>query len=176
MSDVRIVSSVESLWATTADWSLLANGTLDEREELANYVKVALLSDRLAATDEILPDPDSTDRRGWWGDMDAQPIWKGWQLGCKNWLLTRAKITDKNAWEGDTVIRAQNYTRESLQPMIDLKMCSRIDVVAERVGVERIDVLVLVYRGPELAVQLIFQDMWRQMQFQSVNSPYGWST
>jgi phage gp46-like protein len=65
MSDIRIinVSNLNGIWA---DWLLLPNGALDESQQLANIVKLALLTHALASTDDILPDPDSTDRRGWW--------------------------------------------------------------------------------------------------------------
>src|SRR5215831_3460805 len=153
MTDVRIVSSA-TLRETVADWLLLKNGLLDQRQELANYCKVALMTDQLSDYDEIRPDPDSDDRRGWWGDLDAGTIWRGWKIGTKNWLLERAKVADAYAWEGDTVYRAENYTREALRPLIDMKMCSRIDVSAQRVGRERIDVSVIVYRGPLPDVEL----------------------
>src|SRR5262252_5822493 len=101
--DVRIVSKAD-LRETVADWLLLKTGNLDERQELANYCKVALMTDAMSDPDEIRPDPDSDDRRGWWADMDAGPIWRGWQIGTKNWLLTRDKIADSVAWEGDTTV------------------------------------------------------------------------
>lgn len=172
MSDPRIVS-VADLRGTVADWRLLSNGFLDETQELANYVKVALMSDRLSDPDEVRPDPDSDDRRGWWGDLDARAIWKGWPIGCRNWLLTRAKITDVQSWEGATVARAENYTRDALQAMVDLNMCSFIDVRATRVDVDRIDVSVIIYRGNVPEIELLFQDLWRQIQVVEVLSPYG---
>lgn len=172
MSDPRIVS-VADLRGTVADWRLLSNGFLDETQELANYVKVALMSDRLSDPDEVRPDPDSDDRRGWWGDLDARAIWKGWPIGCRNWLLTRAKITDVQSWEGATVVRAENYTRDALQAMVDLNMCSFIDVRATRVDVDRIDVSVIIYRGNVPEIELLFQDLWRQIQVVEVLSPYG---
>jgi phage gp46-like protein len=39
-----------------------------------NTVKLALLTDAIADPADILPDPDSNDRRGWWGDLDAETI------------------------------------------------------------------------------------------------------
>jgi len=145
---------------TIADWLLLPDGTLDESQELANLVKVALMTDALAGPDDVLPDPDSTDRRGWWGDYQADQIWDGWPVGTKNWLLLRAKISDPYSLEGDTVLRAEQYTRQALQPLVGKRICSRIDVQAQRVGVERIDVLVVVYRGPQPEIALQFQDLW----------------
>lgn len=172
MADVRIVSRFDFV-ETIADWSLLPSGVLDEQQELANYVKVCLMTDRFSDPWEIRPDPDSTDCRGWWGDWQAQEIWNGWPIGCKNWLLTRAKINDSPSMEGSTVARAENYTREALQPLLDLRMCSQIDVQAARVGVERIDVHIVITRGNEPEIELIFQDLWRQLVIEPVLSPYG---
>lgn len=159
MTDIRIinVTNLKGIWA---DWLLKPNNTLDESEELVNIVKVALLTFALAAPDDILPDPDSTDRCGWWGDMDAEDIWDGWPIGAKIWLLSRAKITPAEAKEGSTLIRAEQYCRVALQPMIDKQMCSAIDVQAMRAGIERIDVHIQVYRGPLLQIELRFQDLW----------------
>lgn len=145
MTDARLKGFV-SLEGTTMDLLLRDNGRLDEREELATAVRVALGTDALSSADEILPDPDSTDRRGWWGNLDAEEIWGGWPIGCKNWLLLRAKITDTPSSEGSTIHRARQYTRDALQPFIDKKIASRIDVEATRVGLERIDVEVFIYR------------------------------
>jgi phage gp46-like protein len=161
MTDIRIVN-VSNLEGTIADWFLQKDGTLDEREELANIVKVALMTDRLADATEILPDPDSIDRRGWWGDFEAEEIWDGWQIGTKNWLLTRAKISNEYAQEGSTVERARAYTLEAVQPMITRGYCTFIDVQAERVGIERIDVVVTLYRGPKPEIQLVFQGLWEE--------------
>ena len=57
-------------------------------------------TDRLASRDDILPDPDSTDRAGWWGDMDAEELFNGWPIGTKLWLLKRAKIVGAEDPEG----------------------------------------------------------------------------
>ena len=47
MSDIRVinVTNLEGIWA---DWLLKSNNTLDESEQLANVVKVALLTFALA--------------------------------------------------------------------------------------------------------------------------------
>lgn len=162
MTDIRIVNKTD-LQQTVADWLLLPDGSLDETQELANLVKVALMTDRLADSNEVLPDPDSTDRRGWWGDLDADVIWGGWKIGCKNWLLSRAKITGQSSFEGSTLLRAQQYTQEALQPLISNRYASYIDVQAERTELSRIDVLVTIYRGPLEALQLRFQGLWQDI-------------
>jgi phage gp46-like protein len=173
MPDIRIISKVD-LRETVADWLLLKDGNLDERDELANICKVALMTDRLSAPDEILPDPDSDNRRGWWADYEAQAIWGGWEIGTKNWLLTRAKISDKYSFEGDTVVRAETYTREALFPLVERKICSRIDVRAARVDIDRIDVRVVVSRASVGDIELIFQDMWEALREETPSNPYGY--
>jgi phage gp46-like protein len=66
-------------------------GALDTRDELATSVIVALGTDRLAEPDDILPGFDETDRRGWWGDLDAEVIHDGWRIGTRLWLMARHK-------------------------------------------------------------------------------------
>jgi phage gp46-like protein len=163
MTDIRVVN-VTNLKGIWADWLLLPNNTLDQSEELGNIVKVALLSYALASPDDILPDPDSTDRCGWWGDLDADTIWNGWPIGAKIWLLKRAKITPAQAQEGSTLARAEAYCRVALQPMIQNQLCSRIDVTATRADTQRINVLVTVYRGPLQLIQLQFQNLWSDIE------------
>ena len=147
---------------TLMDWVLTSEG-LSEEEELATAVRVALGTDALASPTDTLTDPDSTDRRGWWGDVDAEEIWDGWPIGCKNWLLLRVGITDANSIEGATVTRAEHYTRAALQPFIDRRIASSVSVKATRVGRQEIDVFVTIYRGPKDAIQLRFAYLWNQV-------------
>jgi len=147
---------------TLMDWVLTAEG-LSEEEELATAVRLALGTDALADPEEILPDPDSTDRKGWWGDMDAEEIWNGWPIGCKNWLPLRSKISAACSAEGPTVARAEFYTRTALHPFVLNKIASHIDVAAQRVGRDRIDVYVTMYRGPLRAIELRFAFLWNQV-------------
>jgi hypothetical protein len=44
--------------------------------------------------------------------------------------------------------------------MIDNRICSAFTVTATRIGLSRIDALVVVYRGPSEEIQLQFQDLW----------------
>ncbi len=93
--DVRIVQNNQyPAYDVTLDWSLLPNGTLDDTKALATAVTIALGTNALADPSEPLPDPDSTDRGGWWGDMDAELIWNAWPIGSKLWLLRRSKIVN----------------------------------------------------------------------------------
>lgn len=160
--DVRLKQDF-SIEGPTMDWFLRKDGRLDEREELATAVRVALGTDRLADASDILPDPDSTWRRGWWGDLEAQEIWNGWDIGTKNWLLTRTKITEAPSAEGSTLDRARQYTEDALQPLIDQRIASHIDVVATRTELHRIEVVATIYRGPLAEIDLRYQLLWEDM-------------
>lgn len=163
MTDIRLIEVV-SLEAMTMDWLLKSDGTLDESNELATAVSVALGTDALADAEEILPwsVEDNSDRRGWWGDYQAQEIWNGWPIGVKNWLLRRAKITDQPSMEGGTVERARVYTQQALQPFIDQRVCTHIDVTARRFGLDRIYVGVVMHRGDKQEIALQFQILWSE--------------
>ena len=175
MPDVRLVQNTlfPGQGHVQIDWLLLDDGTLDQTQALATAVIVALGTDSLANPDDILPDPDSTDRRGWWGDLDATAIWQGWPIGCRLWLLQRDKIVGPEAQQGATVARVEYYIREAIQPFINLRIASRMDVWVNRVDVSRIDALIRLYRGPTIAVDLQYQILWQNMIVEGGNYNVG---
>ena len=118
MPDIRLVQDSDAFpaYQIPIDWSLLSDGTLDDTQALATAVIVALGTDRLANTDDVLPDPDSTDRAGWWGDLDAEELFNGWPIGTRLWLLKRTKIVGPEDSEGATVSRVEQYIIEAIQP------------------------------------------------------------
>jgi phage gp46-like protein len=165
MPDIRLVQDTRwPRYSISVDWSLLADGTLDDAQALATAVIVALGTDRLASPDDILPDPDSTDRAGWWGDLDAEELFDGWPIGSRLWLLKRSKIVGPEDPYGATIVRVEDYIREAIQPFVDMRIASSFDVEAQRVGIERIDALVVIYRGPKRPVELRFQVLWTEME------------
>ena len=97
MPDIRLVqnSAAFPAYSIPIDWLLLSDGTLDDTQALCTAVVVALGTDALAGPEDILPNPDSNDRAGWWGDMDAAELFNGWPIGTKLWLLRRAKIVGR---------------------------------------------------------------------------------
>ena len=172
MPDIRLIQNAEfpnqPWYAVTIDWSLMADGTLDDRDALASAVIVALGTDRLAEVDDLLPDPDSSDRRGWWGDFDADQVWDGWPIGCRLWLLQRDKIDGPGSRRGATVVRVENYIREAIQPFIDRHIASSFSVKATRVGKERIDAFVQIFRGPTRPIELRFQVLWSGVEMEGL--------
>jgi phage gp46-like protein len=172
MPDIRIVQNTFfPKYSVTCDWNLLADGTLDLTEALATAVIVALGTDGLAATSDILPDPDSTDRAGWWGNLDAAEIWNAWDLGCLLWLHSRDKITSSNSLYGATTTRIEYHIRDAIQPFINQRIGSNYDVWVERAAKEQINALVRIYRGPILEVDLRYQILWGDIE--RVNDNYN---
>ena len=166
MPDIRLVQQPDAFpnYSIPIDWLLLDDGTLDDTQALATAVVVALGTDRLAGPDDILPDPDSTDRAGWWGDMDAEELFNGWPIGTKLWLLKRAKIVGPEDPEGATIARVEQYISEALHPFVTQRIATSFDVEAFRNGVNRVDAYVAIYRGPKTPVELRFQVLWDEIE------------
>ena len=159
--DIRLVQNTQyPKYSVTLDWSLLPNGTLDDTQALATAVCVALGTNALASDQDILPDPDSNERCGWWGDLDAELIWDGWPIGSKLWLLRRAKINSASARDGATQMLIENYIRDAIQPFVDHKICSSFAIWTTRVDTQRIDALVTIYRGPQQPIELRYAVLW----------------
>jgi phage gp46-like protein len=168
LPDIRIVQNTFfPKYSVTCDWNLLGDGTLDITEALATAVIVALGTDALADVSDILPDPDSTDRMGWWGNLDAGEIWNAWDIGCLLWLHKRDKITDSTALVGSSVIKIEYQIRDAIQPFVDQRIASSYEVQVERTGREQISALIRMYRGPELEVDLRFQILWKDIERQN---------
>jgi phage gp46-like protein len=164
MSDIRYLQQLDfPAYAVTLNWLMTDQNLIADGYDLQTAVIVALGTDALAPASEELPDPDSTDRRGWWGDMDAEEIWGGWPVGSLLWLLHRAKIAGATAQQGSTLSRADGWTRDAMRPFVDNRIASRIDVVAERTDTQRIDVGVTIYRGPDPAIELRYSDLWDEL-------------
>ncbi len=164
MPDVRLVQNAAfPRYSVTIDWALVADGTLDDRQALATAVIVALGTNALADDDDVLPDPDSNDREGWWGDLDADLLWDGWPIGSKVWLLRRSKILPAESRQGSTVALVELYLRSAIQPFVDRKVCTAFDVWVSRVTKQRIDALVRIYRGPQQEIELRYSILWDEM-------------
>ena len=165
-SDIRYLQLADKLpfkYAVELDWLLTDQNLIADGYDLQSAVIVALGTDALAGVSDELPDLDATDRRCWWGDMDAEDIWGGWPVGSKLWLLTRASITGPGSVNGSTLTRADGYTRDAMKPFVQNLIASQIDVVAEQIDMQRVDVGVVIYRGPQSAVALRYSDLWDEL-------------
>ena len=150
MVDIRLVQnpSFPSL-SVLLDWNLLSNGTLDTSADIETAILMMLGTDKLAQPDDQLPDPHSSDRRGWWGDYQADQIWGGWPVGWRGWEMARAKIQDSNALGGSTVSIIQDMLREGLTPFVQNKIISNFDLLVQRNSTDRqqIDAFITLFRG-----------------------------
>ena len=121
-----------------------------EVDELAAAVLISLFSWRKSVPDDGIKAPN---RQGWWGDTFAQTA--GDRIGSRLWLLQRQKVLST------TLRRAEAYANESLQWLIDDAVVARIEVSAERSGVDQIALLVTCYRPDDTqALQARFQNVW----------------
>lgn len=125
-------------------------------EGLTTPVIVSLFSDRQAREDDTLPDPNSTDRRGWWGDQTSEK--DNDFIGSRLWLLGRAKTTQ------EITENAELFATEALQWMIDEGVAVDIKVTAERVEPSpennRLDLLVQIFKKSGDVETLKFENAW----------------
>lgn len=105
-----------------ADLSIIDLDLASDRG-LATAVMLSLFTDRRAETDDVPPSGDTRDRRGWWADEFLEV--EGDKYGSRLWLLGRAKATN------ETVLRAQEYIREALAWMLEDRVVSAVDAIAE---------------------------------------------
>ena len=165
MTDLRYLQQTDPLKNGSVQIDLYRSpaNLIEDASSLEAAMIIALGTDARAGDDDVLPDPDSTNRRGWWGDLDAEEIWGGWPVGCKLWLLKRAKIVGENAAEGSTVTRAESYTRDALSPFVDARVATDYAVRAERTDRGRIDIRTVLLRGREPEVALRYSELWDEL-------------
>ena len=94
----------------SADIDRTGGKNLVDDATLYTSVFLSLFTRRLAASDDVLPDP-KMGRQGWWADLynDVQ----GDYLGSKLWLLSRSGNSAK------TLSLAKQYAEEALQWLVD---------------------------------------------------------
>ena len=161
MADVRLTLQGEPEQAVTYDLLLTPMGQLDQTGELETAVVIALLTDARADADDELPDSRNDDRRGWWGDLDAEAIWDGWPIGSKLWLRARSTIRSAAARQGATTAQIRADLLDALQPLVDRGIATRLDVQVARAGQERIEARIALFRGDRALLDLRFADLWR---------------
>lgn len=163
--DIRTVQAFKApYYQVTIDWSLLQDGTLDDTQALATAIVVALGTNGLADVDDELPDPDSTDRCGWWGDLDCDTIWNAWPIGCKLWLFRRSAIRPPQAKSGQTIALIRNAIYAAIQPYVTAQIISTFDAYVARVDRQRVDADIIIYKGPTPAIQMRYTVLWDELQ------------
>jgi phage gp46-like protein len=137
---------------------LYQDGDFTRDAGLETAVIVSLFTDRKAEPDDELPDPNSSERRGWWGDLTIPDLPSGGdKYGSKLWLLERSKTTP------EVIAKAKQYIEEALDWLVEDGVAFRVEVEVERQGTVGSDVLafhVKIHRGDNDIVVLNFSDQW----------------
>lgn len=131
-----------------ADLSV-ARGDIVLDNGLQTAITISLLSDRLAAPGDVLP--DDAGPRGWWGDAD-----NGFKLGSRLWLLRRATLTQT------TLNAAQDYAREALQWLVDDGVAGSVAVVATAITINAMQLAVTITQnGNKQTYNIVWQGQAR---------------
>lgn len=129
--DIKLIWNNDTMEADIG----VEDGDVTHEDGLETAVILSLFTDRRANDDDPLPDPDSTNRRGWWGDQAAN-IFKD-QIGSRLWLLERSKTTEEN------LVAAKEYTLECLEWMIEDDVAKKIEVNTERLTKGLLEILAI---------------------------------
>lgn len=139
------------------DANITVNGLdstdISNQESLTRAVIISLFTWRRANPDDIV----EGQKMGYWGDV-AEPPAANDKIGSRLWLLAREKIVNS------TFNRAREYAKEALQWLIDDAVASRVDVVAERYGVDGLALICTIYRTDGKAVTLRFDNAWEYIR------------
>lgn len=123
---------------------------LDGAEPLVRAVVVSLFTWRRANADDELP---GDQRMGWWGDSFATV--PNDRIGSRLWLLSRSKLAP------ETFIRAREYAEEALRWLVDDGVAARVQVDAERYGMNGLALRAQIYKTVgKPPVDIRFTDVW----------------
>lgn len=135
------------------------NGDITRENGIETAVLMSLFTDARASIEDDLPDPENEDRRGWWGDQIS--VEEGDAIGSKLWLLARNK-TDQQ-----TMIRAEAYTKEALQWLIDDGISIKNEVFVERINradnSATIAIQIKIYQKDGNEIAMKFNDLWQTL-------------
>ena len=127
----------------------IVNGDLATGQDLRTAVLISLFSWRRADPGDV---PEYDDPQGWWGD--SYSAISGDKLGSKLWLLMREKLTNA------TVQRARDYVQQALKWMLDEGVARRIDAIADRPSIDRLEMCIRIYKQDGEVIDLRFDDLW----------------
>ncbi|NLS02328.1 hypothetical protein HGP14_02950 [Rhizobium sp. P32RR-XVIII] len=132
-----------------------APGDFRAEQGLATQVLICLMTDRRVEASELR---DGDENRGWIGDsfdaMEGET-----PIGSRLWLLRRSSL-----YPG-IEIKAQDYAREALEPLIRQGAVSKVDAVATPdFAANRLDLAVSLYgrNGTQIYTSK-FELLWRQI-------------
>jgi phage gp46-like protein len=140
-----------------SDMTITVNGVestmLDQEDNLVRAVVISLFTWRRANAQDVV----EGERMGFWGDA-AEPPAANDRIGSRLWLLAREKVLNS------TFNRAREYALEALQWLLDDGVASRVEVLAERYGVNGLALTCTIYRVDGGNVELRFDNAWEAIR------------
>jgi phage gp46-like protein len=130
----------------------LAGMDLARDDGLESAVLVSLFTDRRARAEQLRPEDDKSDLRGWWGDFN--PAVEGDRTGSLLWLLAREKQT------AETLARAKQYCEQALAWMVEDRVASRVNVAVSYPTRGWMGIAVEIVRPDARRVQYRFDYEW----------------
>lgn len=128
-------------------------GDLSQADALLRAVLISLFTWRRAKPDDIT----EGEKMGWWGD-GVEPLATNDRIGSRLWLLSRAKLLPQ------TFNIAREYAKESLDWLVEDGVASRVEVQAERHGMDGLALGVTIYRSNGDKVALRFDNAWENIR------------
>jgi len=131
----------------------VAGADLEADDGLETAITLSLFLDRRANPDDVLPDPQSDDRRGWWAD--AFPDVPRDLMGSRLWLLERSKQIPS------VLAHAQEYAAEALQWLVDDGIAASLTVVATFTATGQIQLSVGLIRPDGTPLGFKYDTTWQ---------------
>ncbi|HIF6681401.1 TPA: phage GP46 family protein [Serratia marcescens] len=98
------------------------------------------------------PDDNAENPMGWWGD--TWPTVQNDRIGSRLYLLRRSTLTNK------TPVKAREYVNQALQWLIDDGVAARVDVDAQRTGMDVLSVGIMIWQRDGNRHNITFDDFW----------------
>jgi phage gp46-like protein len=118
----------------------------EQENGLRSAVIISLFTDRRAEDDEV----NGESLRGWWADT-----YENEKFGSKLWLLDREKQTNEN------LNRAQEYTDQALQWLIEENVASEIVVGTNYPETGRLNIDITIYKPDGEEINFQFDSNWQ---------------
>ena len=151
------MSDITTIWDyvnNRGDWQVQA-GALASGDDLTTAVLISLFTDRRAAPSDVIPD-GTTNRRGWWADIDTSGNLDEW--GSRLWLLDRSKSPTQQVLND-----AITYCNEALAWMVTDGVAASVNVTAQWNAVNFLAIQVIINKIDGTTVSLQFQQLWSEI-------------
>ena len=151
------MSDITTTWDyvnNRGDWQVQA-GALASGDDLTTAVLISLFTDRRAAPSDVIPD-GTTNRRGWWADIDTSGNLDEW--GSRLWLLDRSKSPTQQVLND-----AITYCNEALAWMVTDGVAASVNVTAQWNTVNFLAIQVIINKIDGTTVSLQFQQLWNEV-------------